>query len=134
MELFDRCNKIMRRNFDKEFSGLEISSMQAAVIQYILIESAKRDVFMKDIEEYLGVRGSSATSLLHTLEKSGYIKRVPSKTDGRYKKIVLTDKSMSFGDQLNERIFAYIDRIFGGVSEEELAVFKKVLEKMMGNM
>lgn len=134
MELFDRCNRILKRNFDKEFSTMNLSSMQAAVIQYILIESQKRDIFMKDIEEYLGVRGSSATSLLHTMEKEGYIVRILSTQDGRYKKIQLTDKSLLIAHDLNTRILGYIDKAFEGVNEQDMIIFQNVLNQILENI
>ena len=52
MEKFDRLNRKMRRYFSSYFAGTSLTAVQALVLHYLLTESAARDVFPKDLEEF----------------------------------------------------------------------------------
>ena len=59
---------------------------------------------MKEIEKKFGLRPSTATEVLKNLEKDGLICRVPEAQDGRYKKIVFTEKAEAIRETLREEI------------------------------
>lgn len=52
-----------------------ISGAQGNILNYILVESQNRSVYQKDIEQEFGLRPSTATETLKSLEKNGLIKR-----------------------------------------------------------
>ena len=80
----------MKRLFDNAALEYGLTSIQSRIIRFLYLESQKRDVYQKDIEEEFNIRRSSVTSVLQLLEKKGYIKRVSVKDDKRLKKIILT--------------------------------------------
>ena len=133
MEKFDKLNRKMRRCFAGYFAGTPLTSIQGLALHYIIVESQYRDVFPKDLEELLEIKGSSVNSLINNLEKNGYLRRESISNDGRYKKLVLTDKTRAVKDDIVSRVMAYMKNMFAGISEDDLAVFDRVITKMAGN-
>ena len=133
MEKFDKLNRKMRRCFASYFSDTPLTSIQGMTLHYIIVESQYRDVFPKDLEEFLEIKGSSVNSLINNLEKNGYLRRESISNDGRYKKLVLTDKTRAVEDDIVSRVMAYMKNMFAGISEDDLAVFDRVITKMAGN-
>ena len=133
MEKFDKLNRKMRRCFAGYFAGTPLTSIQGLALHYIIVESQYRDVFPKDLEELLEIKGSSVNSLINNLEKNGYLRRESISNDGRYKKLVLTEKTRAVRDDIVSRVMAYMKNMFAGISEDELAVFDRVITKMAGN-
>ena len=130
MEKFDKLNRKMRRCFASYFSGTSLTGIQGLTLHYIIVESQYRDVFPMDLEEFLEIKGSSVNSLINNLEKNGYLRR---ERDGRYKKLILTDKTYAVKDEIVSRVAAYMKDMFVGVSEEDLAAFDRVITKMAQN-
>ena len=130
MEKYDRLNRKMRRCFAGYFSGTSLTGIQGLTLHYIIVESQYRDVFPMDLEEFLEIKGSSVNSLINNLEKNGYLRR---ERDGKYKKLILTDKTYALKDEIVSRVAAYMKDMFVGVSEEDLAVFDRVITKMAQN-
>lgn len=134
METFDRLNRKMRRYFSGYFADTSLTAVQALVLHYILIESEARDVFPKDLEEFLKIKPSSVTSLINHLERNGYLRRENLADDGRYKKLVLTGKTFTMKDEILCRVDNYMKSMFVGISDEDLQVFEKVLLQMTANI
>ena len=130
MEKYDRLNRKMRRCFAGYFADTPLTSIQGLTLHYIIVESQYRDVFPKDLEDFLEIKGSSVNSLINNLEKNGYLRR---ERDGKYKKLILTDKTYAIKDEIVSRVAAYMKDMFVGVSEEDLAAFDRVITKMAQN-
>ena len=54
-------------------------------------------------------------------------------SDGRYKKLVLTEQTLAIQDDITERISEYMHSIFVGISEDDLKIFAKVIMQMTEN-
>lgn len=134
MEHYARCNRRMRRYFDSYFTDTALTSVQAEVLHYIITKSVNNDVFPKDLEEHLDLKKPSVTSLLNYLENNGYIRREDVPYDGRYKKLVLTEKSKQVQEDVVKRISTYTELVFAGIPEKDMQVFVSVLQKMIDNM
>lgn len=133
MEKFDRLNRRMRRYFDSFFPEPTLSSVQALTLHYIIVESENRDVYLKDIEEFLEIKGSSVNKLINSLERNGYLRRENVSHDGRYKKLVLTEQTRSMQADISERVMTYMKGMFAGISEQDLRVFEAVISQMAKN-
>ena len=94
----------LRRKLDTLSSREEFSGSQGRTLHFLLAQTD--DIFQKDIEEEYSIRPSTATELLKQMEKNGLIVREP---------------------------VAY-DTLVKGISEADLQVFFKVIEKMMDNL
>ena len=133
MERYDKLNRRIRRYFASFFTDTPITSIQALILHYMIVESEKRDIFPKDLEEFLEIKGSSVTSLISNLERNGYLRRESLASDGRYKKLVLTEQTLAIQDDITERISEYMHSIFVGISEDDLKIFAKVIMQMTEN-
>lgn len=122
----------LRRKLDMLSSRKEFSGSQGRALHFLLAQT--QDIFQKDIEEEYSIRPSTATELLKQMEKNGLIVRVPVSYDNRLKKIVLTDKALMYKQQVVDDLSALEETLIRGISEEELKVFFKVIEKMMDNL
>lgn len=134
MEKYDKLNRKMRRYFLSYFADSPLTSIQALVLHFIITESQKRDIFPRDIEEFLEIKPSSVNSLINNLERNGYLYRESIADDGRYKKLVLTDKTLAIKDEIVDRIDDYMKSMFVGIADEDLKIFERVIQQMTSNI
>ena len=132
-EKYAAMNRRLKRYFDSFFADSPITSIQGLVLDY-LFRNRETDVFQKDLEEYLEIKGSSVTSILDNLEKNGYVRREAVDYDGRLKKLAITEKAYAIEEDIVERVNGYMYSLFRGIPEEEREVFYSVLCKMIDNM
>ena len=97
-------------------------------------KSQNRSVYQKDIEQEFGLRPSTATETLKSLEKNGLIKRETDPNDGRYKKIVFTEKAEQIEAVLKSEIEESETILLQGVTKEERQEFLRIAEKMLQNL
>ena len=111
----------------------ELTGMHGFVIGY-LYNNQHQEVYQKDLEKRFEMRRSTATQMLSLMEKNGLILRQPVLHDARLKKLVLTDKAV----QMHKEVVKEIERMEGlltkGVSQEELATFFAVMDKVKANL
>ena len=122
----------LRRKLDTLSSREEFSGSQGRTLHFLLAQTD--DIFQKDIEEEYSIRPSTATELLKQMEKNGLIVREPVAYDNRLKKIVVTDKALLSKQQVVADLTALDETLVKGISEADLQVFFKVIEKMMDNL
>lgn len=131
-----RISNLFKREVDKAIAdrGIEeLTGMQSFVIRY-LVRNNERDVFQKDIEKEFFIRRSTATAMLQLLEKNGYITRVVDSDDARLKKIILTPKALKRHKIISQEIDKTEERLYNGLTKEEIAIFFKVAEKLKENL
>ena len=89
---------------------------------------------IKDIEQELNVTKSVASNLVKRMVQNGLVELEASPSDKRAKFVRLTEKSRSQMKQIKS-FFDRIDRsLLEGVSEEKLAIFEEVLDKLQANV
>lgn len=133
MEQYDKMNRKMQRHFSSYFSDSQLTSIQGIVLHYIIVEKDRGDIFPKDLEEFLGIKGSYVTSLINNLEQGGYLRRESLESDGRYKKLVLTEKTKGMQEDILKRVYDYIHSMFVGIPEDHLKIFESVILQMTKN-
>ena len=137
METGKMINKIshrLRRRSQAVQKTVGISEAQGRILDYILVEGARRPVYPKDIEKEFDLRSSTVTGALSALETEGLIARVPDERDGRLKKLVFTPKADGIRAALQGEIEETEKRMLKGISEEEKAVFLELAERMLKNL
>ncbi len=129
-----RIGHKIKRQIDHKNQSMGISATQARIIGFIRNESLYKDIFQKDLEEYLELRPSSVTSTLQNLEKLGYIKRIPLENDQRLKKLVLTKKAIILDDQIFNNINSVENDSFSNLSQDEKKELSLLLDKVLCNI
>lgn len=105
-----------------------LTNQQARILMYIDKNIRKqRNIKRKDLENFLNLKGSSVTSLMHGLEKNGFIERAQSSKDARRKELVLTSKAKSLIEQMDLIFEATDNQLQEGMSEEEKMTFRLLL-------
>ena len=103
-KMINRISNRLRRRSKKVQETIGITGAKGNIMDYILVESEKHNVYQKEIEKEFGLRPSTATEVLKSLEEAGLIVRLPDETDGRLKKIVFTQKAEEIRSTLREEI------------------------------
>lgn len=99
-----------------------------------LYENRNRNIFQRDIEKQFSVSRSTVTVALQLMEKNGLIVREGVAQDARLKRITLTEKAIQLNQQIREEIETFEKKLTKGISEEEAAVFLRVIQKMRKNL
>lgn len=124
-------NKI-RRRIDAFSSRERLSGAQGRVLHFLLAQT--EDVFQKDIEEEYSLRPPTASELLKKMEQNGLISREPVSYDARLKKIMVSEEAMRFKGQVMEDLTGLEEELTKGISEEEMEVFFRVVDRMLKNL
>ena len=116
--------------------GIEfMGGPQGQVIRFLdYREESGQAGLIKDIEQELNITKSVASNLVKRMVQNGLVELEVSPNDKRAKYVHLTEKSRSQMKQIKS-FFDRIDRsLLEGVSEEELAIFEEVLDKLQANV
>lgn len=116
--------------------GIEfMGGPQGQVIRFLdYREESGQAVLIKDIEQELNITKSVASNLVKRMVQNGLVELEVSPNDKRAKYVHLTEKSRSQMKPIKS-FFDRIDRsLLEGVSEEELAIFEEVLDKLQANV
>lgn len=116
--------------------GIEfMGGPQGQVIRFLdYREESEQAVLIKDIEQELNITKSVASNLVKRMVQNGLVELEVSPNDKRAKYVRLTEKSRSQMKQIKS-FFDRIDRsLLEGVSEEKLAIFEEVLDKLQANV
>lgn len=132
-----KINHIISRKMDASVINAiddNLTISQAYVIDFISIEGKNKEIFQKDLEREFDLKRSSVSLMLNNMEKSDLIERVPVTEDARLKKIVLTKKSKKIYEKISIAIDSIENRLSEDITQEEIEVFQRVLEKIRNNL
>ena len=132
-----KINHIISRKMDASVINAiddNLTISQAYVIDFISIEGKNKEIFQKDLEREFDLKRSSVSLMLNNMEKSDLIERVPVTEDARLKKIVLTEKSKKIYEKISIAIDSIEARLSEDITQEEIEVFQRVLEKIRSNL
>ena len=130
--LWQQIKRLMNRHLT-ENDGYGLTGMQFAIVSYIAKESAERDVFQKDLEQKFDIRKSTVTGILNTMERDGLLLRETVPYDARLRKMMLTDKALQAKQNSEQVIDTVESQLSKGLTEEEIATFLSILEKISKN-
>lgn len=108
----------------------KITGTQSRILHYIAVESEKRQVFQKDVEEEFNIRRSTATEILKLLEKKQLILKESVESDGRLKKLTLTEKAQEFQNHMCNKIEQIEQELSDRLTKEEQVQLLHLLEKL----
>ena len=109
------------------------SPLQMNILKY-LIENKEKKICQKDLEFALNVSKATISEVLKKMEKERIIERIEDEEDRRLKKIVLTDLSLERFESMQKGFQNLNLLLIENISQEEIDVFLKVIEKMQENL
>lgn len=132
-----RTERMHKTIVDSRVSALGIHRNQHTVLMEL--EHAEKNsptgaLSQKDLAQRFGVSAAAIAMMMKKMEAEGYIKRVMSQSDNRFNELYLTDKGRDILIRSRE-IFRELDRAtYAGLSDEELDVMMRCLERMQENL
>ena len=126
-------SKYMGRYLD-DIHGIDcmLSGPQGLILIYLCEND--EEVYQKDIEKYFNTRRSTATGLLNSLEKNGYITKEPVENDKRMKKIKATEHAYSTVEKIDNHVIQLEKIMLDGIDEKEVKQFRDTISKMTLNL
>ena len=131
-----RSSRILRRYMDNDATKSYVDNITGThgwVIGY-LYANRHRNIFQKDFEKEFNIRRSTASKILALMESNDLIYRESVPNDARLKKIVLTEKALQVQSVVNDALNKLEEKMRDGISDEELDVFFRVLNKINENL
>lgn len=130
-------NNLMKRSMDKFFGQRpdRATLMHTWILGFLQNrQDAGKDTFQKDIETEFSINRSTTSEMLKLMCKNGMISRVPVDYDARLKKIVLTEKSLKFNQELSRKMNELDKILIKGLSKSEVETFLKLCDKLIDNL
>ena len=130
-------NNLMKRSMDKFFGQRpdRATLMHTWILGFLQNrQDAGKDTFQKDIETEFSINRSTTSEMLKLMCKNGMISRVPLDYDARLKKIVLTEKSLKFNQELSRKMNELDKILIKGLYESEVETFLKLCDKLIDNL
>ena len=126
-------SKYMGRYLD-DIHGIDcmLSGPQGLILIYLCEND--EEVYQKDREKYFNIRRSTATGLLNSLEKNGYITKEPVENDKRMKKIKATEHAYSTVEKIDNHVIQLEKIMLDGIDEKEVKQFRNTISKMTLNL
>lgn len=87
-----------------------------------------------DLAEKMNIKASSVARLMDRMEREKYIVRIKDEKDKRITNLKLTEKGMKLREELIPEGEKLRNNISMDITEEEMEIFLKVLEKMVTNI
>ena len=131
-----RSSRLVKRYMDNDATKLYVDKMTGTHGWAIgfFYHNRDRDVFQKDFEQEFNIRRSTASNILALIEKNGLITRESVPYDARLKKITLTQKALDVQSVVEKAFESLEDTIKKDISEKELEVFFRVIDKINNNL
>ncbi|MEW6857776.1 MarR family transcriptional regulator [Streptococcus iniae] len=117
----------------RKYDITHLAGSQGHVLVF-LERNQEKEIFVKDIEKELQISKSVSSNLVKRMEKNGFIEVVPSKTDKRYKQIVLSAEGKSKIPVLQECRMDIEHYFLKGISKEDMKTVGKVIMQLRKNM
>ena len=87
-----------------------------------------------DLAKIMGCTRQNVKEILVSLEKKDLVSLVPHKTDKRKRMVVLTDKALKLAEKYKAKETEFIDRLYNGLTEEEIKNVYLILSKLEDNL
>jgi MarR family transcriptional regulator for hemolysin len=127
-----RAARQWRRAVDRRLQPFGLT--EATWLPLIHLARAPEPMRQKDLAASLVLDGSSVVRLLDSLETAGLIERRGESGDRRAKTITVTRFGLSIIDQVEAASLAVRNATLIGLSDEDLAVATRVLERVCQNL
>ena len=126
-------NEFRRKIIIKDKRFIVSNYSQVQVIKY-LIDNINKDISQKELENVLGIRKSTMSGILDTMEKRNIIKRVSSDIDRRSKIIKLSDDNIRHHKEVVKKMKSINNIITKDIPSDKLDIFFEVLDMMRDNL
>lgn len=115
-----------------ELEKMDLTASQGHIMGYLA--HVKAPPCPRDIEEEFHLSHPTVSGILSRLEQKGFIELRTDPNDRRVKRIYILPKGKECHDRMHQVILSNEERIVQGFTEEEKALFVKLLHRAIENM
>ncbi len=108
-----------------------LTSSQWPVIAHLLFYGESTQA---EISKQLAIEPPTVSKTLYNMESMGWITRIIDLNDKREKKVTLTDKARKAAPLWIKSIDDLQKQVLTGIPNEDIAVFDRVLDKLIENL
>lgn len=122
-------NNALIKQKNKQMLKYNLTSIQADVLSYILINSKKGEINQLDIQAVFKLTNPTVSGIIDRLEEKEFIKRTKSEKDARYRKLVPLPKGEELMQILAKSARDAEEAFMADMNEEEREEFERLLLK-----
>lgn len=131
IKTFIEVNRLHKTVLERRLNQTGVYRSQHQILMYI---SRNPNASQKDIALLHHASTATIAVSLKKLENGGYIRRVVNQEDNRYNQIVITSKGQEVVKQSRQYFQVVEDRMFAGLTPEELSMYQGCLERIRDNL
>lgn len=129
---FKQLSCAFERSLQREAERYELTASQACMLIYL--SHADHKVNQRELEKYFKLSNPTVTGLMKRMEAKGFLERVASTEDGRYKYIMLTPKAEEVRHAVSGSLAQVEARVTEGMTPEEVAQFHSLMTRALQNV
>jgi len=122
-----RASNLLVGDLKKTLKNYPINATEFSVMEFLYSKGEKS---IQEIRDRILLASGSATYVVDSLEKKGYITRNVSQKDKRVTCIRLTEEGMKLIDDIFPIHKKNTKRIFEKINDKELVILKEILKKI----
>ncbi len=122
-----RASNLLVDDLKKTLKNYPINATEFSVMEFLYSKGEKS---IQEIRDRILLASGSATYVVDSLEKKGYITRNVSQKDKRVTCIRLTEEGMKLIDDIFPIHKKNTKRIFEKINDKELVILKEILKKI----
>jgi DNA-binding MarR family transcriptional regulator len=122
--------KVFKESLEGRFRRFNVTRAQWMAMYYIYVS---KEITQRELADKLCVKEPTLARLLQKLEFDGYVCRSNCSSDKRVNHLLLTEKGTKICLDLISVAETFKNDTIADIDEEDLHIFKKVLNKMTEN-
>ncbi|TAH63374.1 MAG: MarR family transcriptional regulator [Gottschalkiaceae bacterium] len=127
----NRAGKKLANEFNERLLMVGITRVQWVALYYL---GKHKELNQKELAELMDIKESSVARLIDRMEKEGYVLRKKDISDRRVTILLLTEKGIDYREKLLPEGEKMAQVFTEGISDEELEIFLRVIDKMLSNV
>lgn len=104
------------------------------LLTIVVANTFDHDPTIKEVAKGMGSSHQNIKQVALKLQQKGFVVMEKDPQDARITRIKLTDAVNSFGKESQEKSVVFTEKLFKGISAEEMAMTRSALEKMLANL
>ncbi len=130
-ELVAQVCQVYRGLSDTFIDQIGMHRAQATVLCRLYVQDG---MTQSEIGDQLSVQGATVTNMLQRMEESGLVTRRRDLDDNRLVRVYLSEAGRLKERAITEQFLKLESTVFEGISEDDRALFCRILRQMLHNM
>ncbi len=131
MEYFREISQLVYGRIEQRLAKYELVKGQAHLLTLIRDNDG---CTQKELSNLLGIKYSSMSERLDKLERSGYIERITSEDNLKFKRVYITKNGKIAVTQCRRILKETNEIMYKGMTKKDKAQFEECLNKILKNM